>query len=92
MEVIWAHHGVVCPRVMFTLIVNQILLAGLPFKRIHILCFFSSPKIPHFHCLQELLFDGIIGNINGCCIVTMDGVWGCGLPRFLRVSQKIIPS
>ena len=40
MEVIWAHHGVVCPRVMFTLIVNQILLAGVPFKRIHSLCFF----------------------------------------------------
>jgi hypothetical protein len=30
MEVIWAHCGVMCPRVMFALVVRQILLAGVP--------------------------------------------------------------
>ena len=77
MKVIWAHCRVVCPRVMFTLIVRQIFLAGVPFKRIHILCFFfTSPKIPHFHRPQALLFDAIVGNPHDGCIVAVDGGFG----------------
>ena len=74
MKVIWAHCRVVCLRMMFTLIVRQILLAGVPYERIHILCFvFTSPKIPHFHCSQALLFDAIVSDPNGGCIVAVDG-------------------
>ncbi len=77
MKVIWAHCRVVCPRVMFTLIVRQIFLARVPFKRIHILCFFlTSSKIPHFHRSRVLLFDAIAGNPNGGCVVAVDGGFG----------------
>jgi len=62
---------------MFTLIVRQILLAGVPFKRIHTLCFlFTSPKIPHFHHSRALSFDGIIGNPDGSYVVAVDGGFG----------------
>ncbi len=58
-EIVWLHHKVMCPRVMFTLVIGKVLLAGVPFKRIHILCFFfACPKISHFHGLGSLSFDG----------------------------------
>ena len=87
MQVIWAHCSVVCPRVMFTLVVHQILLAGVPFKRINILCFlFTSPKISHF---QALLFDGILfGNLDGGCVIAVDGGFGLRAAKVFERESK----
>jgi len=89
-KVIWVHCRVVGPRVMFALIVRQILLAGVPFKRIHILCFlFTSPKLPHFHYSRALSFDGIIGNPDCSCVVAVDGGFGlCVAEVFERESKN----
>ncbi len=82
----------VCPRVMFTLIVCQILLARVPFKRVHILCFFFiSPTIPYFNCLQSLLFDGIIGNTYSCCIVAVDKGFGLWVAKIFEGEPKNYP-
>ena len=77
------------PRVMFTLIVHQLLLAGVPFKRIHTLCFlFTSPKIPHFHHSRALLFDGIIGNPDGSYVVAVDGGFGLWVAEVFECESK----
>jgi hypothetical protein len=71
---------------MFTSVVRQIFLAGVPLKRINILCFlFTSPKISHLHCLRDLSFDGVIGNPDGSCIIAVDG--GLGL-RVAKVFER----
>jgi len=75
---------------MLTLAVRQILLAGVQFKRINILCFlFTSPKIPHFHCSQALSFDGIIENPDGGYVIAVDGGFGLRVAMvFERESKK----
>jgi hypothetical protein len=75
---------------MFTLAVRQILLAGVPFKRINILCFlFTSPKISQFHCSRALSFDGIIGNPDNGCVIAVDGGFGLRVAKvFERVSKN----
>jgi hypothetical protein len=74
---------------MFTLIVRQILLAWVPFKRIHALCFlFTSPKIPHFHRSRALSFDGIIGNPDGGCVVAVDGGFGLWVAEVFERESK----
>jgi hypothetical protein len=74
---------------MFTLIVCQILLAGIPFERIHILCFFfASPKISHVHCSQSLSFDGIVCNTNGGRVVAVDRGFGLGMAEIIKGGSK----
>ncbi len=81
MKVIWAHCRVVCPRVMFTLIVRQIFLAGVPFKRIHIVCL---PLVQNYlisialeHCFLVLL----LAILAAVALLQWTGVLGCGWPR-----------
>jgi hypothetical protein len=74
---------------MFTLVVRQILLARVPFKRKNILCFlFTSPKISHFHCSRTLSFDGIIGNPDGGCIIAVDGGFGLRVAKVFKRESK----
>ncbi len=61
-----------CPGVMFALIVCKIFHTGVPFRRIHILCiFFACPKISHFHRSRSLSLNGVIHDSDGSCIVAM---------------------
>jgi hypothetical protein len=85
MEVIRAHRGVMCPRVIFNLVVCQIFLPGVPNLGIHILGhFICNPKIPHFYCPQLLTFDGIIGNTDGGRIVAVDGGFGLRVTKIFE--------
>jgi hypothetical protein len=71
-ERVWSHCGMMCPGVMFTLVIGKVFLTGLPFKRIHILYFFfACPKISHFHGTQLLPFDGVVCNTNGGPIIAV---------------------
>ncbi len=89
LSLVWANCSVVCPRVMFTLVVRQIFLAGVPLKRINILCFlFTSPKISHLHCSRALLFDGDIGNPDGGCIIAVDGGFGLRVAKVFKSESK----
>jgi hypothetical protein len=74
----------VCPRVMFTLVIGQIFLTWVPNKVEHILCnFVVSPEKYPFHQTQALLFDSIVRNVHDRCVVAMDGCFK------LRVAQVI---
>jgi len=74
---------------MFTLVVRQIFLAGVPLKKINILCFlFTSPKIYHLHCSRALSFDGVIGNPGGGCIIAVDGSFGLWVAKVFEHESK----
>ena len=69
--------------------VRQIFLAGVPLKRINILCFlFTSPKISHLHCLRALSFDGVIGYPDGSYIITVDGGFGLRVAKVFESESK----
>jgi hypothetical protein len=65
------------PDMVFTLVVREVFLAGVPTELVHPLGHFvTDPKEPHFHRARALAFDGIIGNAHGRGIITMHwGLW-----------------
>ncbi len=64
---------VMCPRLVFALIVRKIFLSGVPFDIVCILGnFIADPKISHFHRSRMLVFDGVVRNADGGGVVAMD--------------------
>jgi hypothetical protein len=61
-----------CTQVVFTLIVGQGFLTGVPFYCEFFLCHFVSyPKIPHFHRAQLLAFDGVVCDAYGGGVIAV---------------------
>ncbi len=75
--------------VVLALVVGKILLPGVPFNFVDILCFLvTDPKISHFHRSQSLPFDGVVCNADGGGI---DAVYWClwlGMSQFLKGESK----
>jgi hypothetical protein len=66
-----------CPRVVFTLVISKIFFTRVPFDIVRILGnLITHPKISHFHRARLLLFDSVVCNAYGGGIVAMDGVFG----------------
>jgi len=64
---------VMCPGMVLALIIGKILLSGVPFYIVCILCnFITNPKILHFHQSRMLAFDGVVRDANGRGVVAMD--------------------
>ena len=58
--------------VVLALVVCKILLPGVPFNFVDILCFFvTNPKRSHFHRSRSLSFDSVIRDTNSGCIIAM---------------------
>jgi hypothetical protein len=84
---------VMCPRVMFTLIICQILLAGVLFERIHILCFFLLVQKYLISIACDCCHVMVLLAIPTTVVLSQwTGVLGWGWPRSSKVVQKIIPS
>jgi len=74
---------------MFTLVVSKILLPGVPFKFVGILChLITYPKIPHFHRSQSLSFHGVICDADGGGVVAMHRCSWLGMPQFFEGESK----
>jgi hypothetical protein len=89
MEVKRAYSGVVCPRMMLTLVVSQIFLAGVPNEVIYSLrILICHPKISHFHRARSVAFDGIVCNTNGSGVIAMDGHTGLWMSEVFEGKAK----
>jgi hypothetical protein len=61
-----------CAYVVFTLVVGQVFLSGVPLNIICILCYLvAHPKVSYFHQTRSPAFDGIVCNVYCHRIVTM---------------------
>jgi hypothetical protein len=78
-----------CPGVMLTLVVCKIFLAGVPLKRINILCHFvPNPEISHFHRSGALAFNGVVRDADSSCIITMYWCFWLGVAEVLKGESK----
>ena len=74
--IIRSYPCVMSTGVVFALVVWKIFHPGLSIIQKHLLfIFFTCPEILHFHCTQSLLFNGVICDANGGCVVTMYQYW-----------------
>jgi hypothetical protein len=78
-----------CPWVVFTLVVGKILFSGVPFDIVDILCFFiANPKISHFHRSRSLSFDSVVCNSDGCGVIAMDQCFWLGMAQLFEGQSK----
>jgi hypothetical protein len=75
--------------VVLALIVSKVLLPGVPFNFVDILCFLVTyPKISHFHRLRSLPFDGVVCDADGGRIVAVYRCSWLGMPQFFEGESK----
>jgi hypothetical protein len=78
-----------CPRVVFTLVISKILFSRVPFDIIHILGnLITHPKISHFCQARSLSFDGVVCNAYGGGIVAMNGCFWLRMALFFESHTK----
>jgi hypothetical protein len=69
----------VCPIMVFTLVISKIFLARMPSDIICILRdLITNPEVPHLHQTGWLMFNGVVCNANSGGVVAMDrsfGLW-----------------
>ncbi len=76
-------------QVVFTLVVHQVLLTRVPLDTVSIFCYFVKyPKIPYFHRLQMLPFDGVFCDTNGSGVVPMDLCFWSRVAPFFQCHSK----
>jgi hypothetical protein len=70
---------------MFTLVICQIFLAGVPTYIIHFLCnLITNPKESHFHRTRSLPLDSIIRNTDGRSIIAVDRRFRLWVPHVAK--------
>ena len=75
--------------VVLALVVSKILLPGVPFNFVDILCFLvTNPKISHFHRSRSLSLDSVVCDANGGGIVAMHRCSRLGMPQFFEGESK----
>jgi hypothetical protein len=75
--------------VVLALVVSKILLPGVPFNFVDILCFFvTNPKISHFHRSRSLSFYSVVCDANGGGIVAMYRCSWLGMSQFFEGESK----
>ena len=75
--------------VVLALVVCKILLPGVPFNFVDILCFFVTyPKISHFHRSRSLSFDSVVCDADGGGIVAMYRCSRLGMSQFFEGESK----
>jgi len=75
--------------VVLALIVSKVLLPGVPFNFVDILCFLVTyPKISHFHQSRSLPFDGVVCDADGGGIVTVYRCSWLGMSQFFEGESK----
>ncbi len=78
-----------CPRVVFTLVISKILFSGVPFVFLHILGnLITHQKISHFHLARSLLFDGVVCNAYCGGISAMNGCFWLRMAQFFEGRTK----
>ena len=69
--------------VVLALVVSKILLPGVPFNFVDILCFLVTyQKISHFHRSRSLPLDGVVCDADSCGIITVHRCSWLGMPQF----------
>jgi hypothetical protein len=78
-----------CTHVVFTLIVGQVFLTGVPFFCEFFLCYFVSyPKIPHFHLARSLAFDSVVRDAYGGGVIAVYWCTWLGMAKFFEGESK----
>jgi hypothetical protein len=78
-----------CPYMVFTLVISKIFLAWMPLDIVCILGhLITHPKILHLHQAQSLTFDGVVGNAYSSGIVAMDGSFRLWVTQFFEGKTK----
>ncbi len=74
-----------CPRVVFTLVISKILFTRVPFDIVCILGnLITHPKMSHFHQARSLLFDSVVRNAYGGGVVAMGGCFWLRMAQFFK--------
>ena len=67
---------VVCRRMVFGVVVTQILKSGMPFYvELFVGNLVCDPEILHFHRMGSLAFNRVIGNSSSGGVVAVDWCW-----------------
>jgi hypothetical protein len=78
----------VCPGMVFTLVISKIFLARMPSDIIYILRdLITNSEIPHLHQMGALTFNGVVYNANSGGIVAMDRSFGLWMSQLFKGQQ-----
>jgi hypothetical protein len=74
---------------MFTLVISQIFLPGVPNYLVHLLCdLVTNPEKSHFHRTGSLPLDGVVCDADGRGIVAVHGCFRLRMPHIIEDVAK----